>query len=150
MGSVPSLYLCSNPFLPVKGLILHSAIASGLRIIDSRITETKGNDFFPNIEMIRFVRCPILMIHGVNDEIISIENAKSLLNCSQTLTMFWWAKECGHNDIMNRKGEEFFKIIRNFIKMLKKDSAKIAENHFYTFNKVYEEFYRGFLVSKGV
>jgi len=37
IGSGPSLYLSSHPRYPVSGVILHSPIASGLRLCDINV-----------------------------------------------------------------------------------------------------------------
>lgn len=142
MGTVPSLYLCSNPLFFVQALILHSPMASGLRVVDYKLDQTSKNDFFLNIEMIPFVRCPIFIIHGEKDEIISIENAKLLTNASRTMTTFWWIKDCGHNNIIEKMGKEFYKSLKNFIKSVKNEEAKNGTEHVYGFNKSYEEFFR--------
>jgi len=39
IGSGPSLYLASHPKCPVSGVILHSPLASGLRLFDINVRE---------------------------------------------------------------------------------------------------------------
>ena len=36
------------------------------------------NDFFPNIQMIKYVNCPVFVIHGLNDKEIGIQNGSLL------------------------------------------------------------------------
>ena len=61
VGSGPSCYLASTQ--PVAGLVLHSAIMSGLRVLTpSRLLCCF--DIFPNIDRIKQVHCPVLVIHG--------------------------------------------------------------------------------------
>lgn len=117
-------------------------MASGLRVVNYKLDQTSKNDFFLNIEMIPFVRCPIFILHGEKDEIISIENAKLLVNASRTLTTFWWIKDCGHNNIIEKMGKEFYKSIKNFIKSVKNEEGTSGLEHQYEFNKRYEEFFR--------
>lgn len=38
IGTGPTLYLASHPKYPVGGVILHSPIASGLRVFDIKVT----------------------------------------------------------------------------------------------------------------
>jgi fermentation-respiration switch protein FrsA (DUF1100 family) len=141
---VPSLYLSSNPEFPLKGLILHSPIASGLRILQPGLRQTLANDFFPNIEMIGYVRCPIMIIHGENDQVINIEHAKLLVGRAQTLMMVWWVEECGHEDIIEKRGNEFYRNVKKFMKLFKKDEKFVAAGHSFTFARTYERFFRQF------
>lgn len=52
---------------PIGGLVIHSGISSGLRVIDTNIKYTPYNDFFPNIDLIKSVSCPVFILHGSND-----------------------------------------------------------------------------------
>lgn len=64
VGSGPSCYLagCSKT-RPIAGLVLHSPILSGLRVItDSRFLACF--DIFPNIKRIRNIKVPLFVIHG--------------------------------------------------------------------------------------
>ena len=66
VGSGPSCYLASEK--PVAGLILHSPISSGLRVLtQSRLLSCW--DIFPNIDRIRRVRSPVFIIHGMWDQV---------------------------------------------------------------------------------
>ncbi len=75
VGSGPSTYFASR--VAVGGLILHSAILSGLRVL----TENRGIfaccDIFPNINAITRVRCPVFIIHG---EVPSLRKSFAVLN----------------------------------------------------------------------
>ena len=61
VGSGPSCYLA--PLRPVAGVVLHSPIMSGLRVLtDSRALACF--DIFPNINRIRGINVPLFVIHG--------------------------------------------------------------------------------------
>lgn len=61
VGSGPSCYIAYGQ--PVAGLILHSPIMSGVRVLtQSRLLACC--DIFPNIDRIKRVSCPVLIIHG--------------------------------------------------------------------------------------
>lgn len=65
VGSGPSCWLASR--YTVHSLILHSPIMSGLRVI----TTSRALcccDIFPNIDRVRKVHCPVLLLHGNHDE----------------------------------------------------------------------------------
>ncbi|XP_074365911.1 uncharacterized protein LOC141706920 isoform X2 [Apium graveolens] len=62
VGSGPTLHLASR--LPrLRGVVLHSAILSGIRVIYN-VKLTFWFDIFKNIDKIRHVSCPVLVIHG--------------------------------------------------------------------------------------
>jgi pimeloyl-ACP methyl ester carboxylesterase len=62
VGSGPSCYLASTK--PVAGLVLHSGILSGIRVL----TKSRALwcfDIFPNIKRIQQIHCPVFVIHGM-------------------------------------------------------------------------------------
>lgn len=66
VGSGPSCYLSSRPKYPVAGVILHSPIMSGVRVLTaSRLLCLC--DIYPNIDRIKKVKCPVFIIHGEED-----------------------------------------------------------------------------------
>jgi abhydrolase domain-containing protein 17 len=68
LGSGVSTYLCTQK--PTLGLVLHSPITSGLRVITS--SRLLGCfDIFPNIDRIGMMNVPVFIIHGEEDEDVS-------------------------------------------------------------------------------
>ena len=63
-------YLSLNIFLLLLIIIIN--IASGLRIIEPECKKTPHYDLFPNVEMIKYVRCPVFIMHGKNQIIKKI------------------------------------------------------------------------------
>jgi hypothetical protein len=49
----PSTFLASHYSTPIGGLILHSPLSSGARLIDPNLKKTLKNDIFPNIDYIK-------------------------------------------------------------------------------------------------
>ncbi|GAB2212112.1 hypothetical protein Droror1_Dr00025458 [Drosera rotundifolia] len=61
VGSGPTLHLAAK--LPrLRGVVLHSAILSGLRVL-CHVKFSFCFDIYKNIEKIRKVKCPVLVIH---------------------------------------------------------------------------------------
>ena len=51
----------------VVGVVLHSPILSGMRVL----TESRALsclDIYPNVDRIARVRCPVMVMHGMKDE----------------------------------------------------------------------------------
>jgi len=75
LGSGPSCYIAARK--PVAGLILHSPILSGIRVL----TTSRALwcfDIFPNIDWIKKVRCKTFVIHGEEDREVRVNHGKQL------------------------------------------------------------------------
>ncbi|KAK1408352.1 hypothetical protein QVD17_40063 [Tagetes erecta] len=69
VGSGPTLHLASK--LPrLRGVVLHSAILSGLRVV-CHVNCRFCFDIYRNVNKIQKVKCPTLVIHGMEDDIVS-------------------------------------------------------------------------------
>jgi pimeloyl-ACP methyl ester carboxylesterase len=97
VGSGPSCYFAAKH--RVAGLILHSPILSGLRVItDSRAFGCF--DIFPNIDRIPSVDCPVFVIHGERDQEVSVLHGKGLhqagknRNCLQLVFTYFISYFC--------------------------------------------------------
>mmetsp|Transcript_119029 Transcript_119029/g.237318 ORF Transcript_119029/g.237318 Transcript_119029/m.237318 type:complete len:357 (-) Transcript_119029:82-1152(-) len=98
IGSVPSVDLASKA--SIGGVILHSALKSGLGVIHD-VTTTYWFDVFQNAAKIRKVRSPVFVFHGTNDMEIPVDHGETLYKaCPEELAYEpWWVREAGHNDI---------------------------------------------------
>jgi hypothetical protein len=71
VGSGPSCFLASREH--VAGLVLHSGLTSGLRVLTP--SRALGCfDIFPNVDRIQRVTCPVLVIHGEKDVEVPCEH----------------------------------------------------------------------------
>lgn len=117
IGSVPSVDLASR--VSLGGLILHSAMKSGLGVIHD-VKVTYWFDVFQNAAKIRKVTSPVFIIHGTHDTEIPFEHGSALYEaCPQEFAYEpWWVKEAGHNDIEINHRSEFFEKLRKFLRSL--------------------------------
>ncbi|KAK9275420.1 hypothetical protein L1049_022684 [Liquidambar formosana] len=68
VGSGPTLHLAAK--LPrLRGVVLHSAILSGLRVL-CHVKFTFCFDIYKNVNKIWKVKCPVLVIHGTEDDVV--------------------------------------------------------------------------------
>jgi pimeloyl-ACP methyl ester carboxylesterase len=82
VGSGPSVYFATKK--DTAGLVLHSPIMSGLRVItDSRLLSCF--DIYPNIDRIPNVACPVFIIHGDADIEVPVVHGGSLQRAGFTL-----------------------------------------------------------------
>lgn len=101
VGSGPSCYLAAKAAAagrPVAGLILHSPFTSVYRVVFDWGFTMVG-DKFPNIDRIRSVQCPVLIVHGQDDAIVPFDHGRALHlalpDSSKAETFF--IKGMGHN-----------------------------------------------------
>jgi pimeloyl-ACP methyl ester carboxylesterase len=117
VGSGPSIYLASksNKY-PIAGLILHSPIMSGLRVLTpSRLLCCC--DIFPNIDRINKIKVPVFVIHGEDDVEVSMDHGRGLYNKLPDIyqTEPWWVPRRGHNNVLQGNEREYFRRLNKFI-----------------------------------
>jgi len=116
IGSGPTVYLASLASHPVAGVILHSPILSGLRVLTpSRLLCCC--DIYPNIDRIKQINVPVLIIHGEEDVEVHIDHGKQLHEALSEAAKHppWWVPRRGHNDIMHGNDREFMKRLAFFL-----------------------------------
>ncbi|XP_076896339.1 uncharacterized protein LOC143549295 [Bidens hawaiensis] len=94
VGSGPTLHLASK--LPrLRGVVLHSAILSGLRVVchvDCRFCF----DIYKNVNKIRKVKCPTLVIHGTEDDVVNWQHGNKLWKMAKDPYEPLWVKGGAH------------------------------------------------------
>ena len=86
IGSGPSVELASRA--EVGGVILQSAFTSCIRVAyDLKYT---AFDAFCNIKKIHKIKCPVLIIHGTRDDVVTLQHGKELFKlCRRPHRPFW-------------------------------------------------------------
>ena len=87
-------------------------------MLDPRMKRSPHNDLFPNVELIRSVRTPTLIIHGLDDEEVPVEHGKLLRDNGKNVLDMWIPPGCGHNDIDIKQTKEFYKKLAWFLKQI--------------------------------
>lgn len=95
------------------GLILESSFVSAFRVL-TRIS-IYPFDMYNNIEKIKQVKFPVLIIHGKKDGIISFWHGKKLFEEANNPKKYIWVDEAGHNDLLYIAGDDYWKAVINFI-----------------------------------
>lgn len=115
VGSGPTCYLASKR--PIAGLVLHSPIKSGLRVLtESRIMGCC--DIFPNINRITRISAPVFVIHGQKDSEVKVGHGEGLFaaapaHCREFEP--WWVPNRGHNNVLQRNEREFIRRMKGFL-----------------------------------
>ncbi|XAR65327.1 hypothetical protein NMG60_11009412 [Bertholletia excelsa] len=116
VGSGPTLDLAIR--LPrLRAVILHNAILSGLRVM-YRMKRTPWFDIYKNIDKIPLVNCPVLVVHGTDDEVVDISHSKKLWElCKEKYEPLWLE---GGNHFNLELFPEFFRHLKKFIRAIEK------------------------------
>jgi pimeloyl-ACP methyl ester carboxylesterase len=118
LGAAAAVDLASRR--PVAGLIMESAFTSAFRVL-TRIP--LPFDKFSNLTKIRNVRCPVLVIHGKRDEIISFHHGQKLFAAANEPKMCFWVENAGHNDIVMVAGGRYFEELLRFAELVHHSKA---------------------------
>ncbi|AQK55821.1 protein kinase family protein / WD-40 repeat family protein [Zea mays] len=126
VGSGPTLHLASR-LEKLRGVVLHSGILSGIRVLYP-VKVTLWFDIFKNIDKIKQVDCPVLVIHGTADDIVDLAHGKRLWELAKDKYEPLWIKGGGHCNLETYP--EYIRHMRKFIsamEKLAKDSSKAAQ-----------------------
>lgn len=127
VGSGPTLDLASR--LPrLRAVVLHSPILSGLRVMYP-VKRTYWFDIYKNIDKIPLVRCPVLVIHGTDDDVVDFSHGKQLWELCVEKYEPLWIKGGNHCDL--ELYPEFIRHLKKFISAVgksKKNSGSLTDN----------------------
>ncbi|KAL6579138.1 hypothetical protein OROMI_009354 [Orobanche minor] len=94
VGSGPTLHLAAQ--LPrLRGVVMHSAMLSGLRVL-CHVKFKLCCDIYKNVNKIQKVKCPILIIHGTEDEVVNWLHGNGLWKLAKEPYEPLWIKGGGH------------------------------------------------------
>ncbi|KAJ4712474.1 alpha/beta hydrolase domain-containing protein 17B-like [Melia azedarach] len=120
VGSGPTLDLAVR--LPgLRAVVLHSPILSGLRVMYP-VKRTYWFDIYKNIDKIPLVRCPVLVIHGTDDEVVDCSHGKQLWELCQEKYEPLWLKGGNHCDL--ELFPEYLKHLKKFITTVEKSPSR--------------------------
>ncbi|XP_077573024.1 alpha/beta hydrolase domain-containing protein 17A [Stigmatopora nigra] len=97
IGTVPTVDLASRH--QCAAVVLHSPLASGMRVAFPQTKKTYCFDAFPNIEKVSKISSPVLVIHGTEDEVIDFSHGPALFERCPKAVEPLWVEGAGHNDI---------------------------------------------------
>jgi abhydrolase domain-containing protein 17 len=104
LGSGPSCYLAAKTATQhrrsVAGVILQSPLLSAYRVAFNFRCTMMG-DKFPNIDYAPNIQCPVLIIHGTQDEVVPFWHGEDLFVAVQQIWRAkpFWVEGAGHNNI---------------------------------------------------
>ncbi|CAM0943446.1 unnamed protein product [Alopecurus aequalis] len=116
VGSGPTLHLASR-LEKLRGVVLHSGILSGIRVLYP-VKVTLWFDIFKNIDKIKQVECPVLVIHGTADDIVDFSHGKRLWELAKEKYDPLWVKGGGHCNLETYP--EYIRHLRKFVNAMEK------------------------------
>ncbi|KAK9060683.1 hypothetical protein SSX86_021389 [Deinandra increscens subsp. villosa] len=122
VGSGPTLHLASR-LQRLRGVVLHSAILSGIRVLYP-VKMTFWFDIFKNIDKVQKVNCPVLVIHGTNDDIVDFSHGKQLWELAKDKYDPLWIQGGGHSNL--ESFPEYIRHLKKFVKAMEKLSSKMS------------------------
>ncbi|KAL9189784.1 hypothetical protein ACHAXT_009459 [Thalassiosira profunda] len=124
LGSAPSCYLAAKTALKgesVGGLILHSPFLSVYKVVADLNGLDMGmvGDLFHNEKRAKNVRCPTLIIHGKQDEVVPFWHAPRLLASipPEFRAQPFYVDGLGHNHIESKCRDQYVQVVTNFLRM---------------------------------
>ncbi len=114
VGGGPSVELATQ--YPVGGLILESTFVSTFRVMTT--IPILPFDRFANLSKLPRVQCPVLVIHGTQDEAIPLWHGEALLAAAPGRKQAVWVQGAGHNDLIMVAGDRYTQTIRNWANTL--------------------------------
>ena len=130
VGSGPSLWLAERQH-GLRGLFLMSGLLSGLRVLSPAPCCSVAGfcappfafmcfDIYPNHRRLRRVRCPVLIMHGTEDDVIHVSHSQELHRlCPPHLQREPdFVEGAGHNDVVEVDPERYFRVVGEFLRSI--------------------------------
>ncbi len=126
VGSGPTPYLATQK--PAACMVLISPLTSIYRVAFSYPIFPR--DRFPNIDRIKTISIPLMVIHGDKDEVIPQSHGKALIESHNGKHIFHDLKGRGHNDIYGNSAEQieaFIALFLDFSQTLSADAISTSK-----------------------
>lgn len=114
VGGGPAIDLASRK--PLAGLIVESTFVTAFRVRTH--IPILPFDKFRNIDKIAGVHAPVLVMHGIDDEIIPVWHGRALFERAREPKLALWVEHAGHNDVPLVAGARYAKTLRKFAAVL--------------------------------
>lgn len=114
VGGGPTLDLASQQ--PVAAVITESTFITAFRTLT--IIPIVPFDKFNNLQKIRRIRCPILILHGTIDEVIPFWHGEALFRAANSPKRFEAIAGASHNDVVEVAGKRYSQILQSFVATL--------------------------------
>ena len=94
------------------GLVLQSTFVSVFRVVTR--WRVLPFDQFQNLQKVPQVKCPVLVMHGENDEVIPFRQGEALFAAANEPKRSLWVPGARHNDFTEVAGDRYWAALREF------------------------------------
>lgn len=115
VGGGPATWLAAHR--EVGGLVLESTFVSAFRV--KTVVPLLPWDKFNNLKQLKRTTCPVLVMHGRDDEIIPFWHGEKLYAAAPGRKMHLWIDGAQHNDYAYVAGANYFTAFQSFIGMVR-------------------------------
>ena len=110
LGSGPAVQMAVEE--RVGGLVVQSGFMSAFRVMTR--WPLLPFDQFKNLSKMSRVQCPVLVMHGQADEVISFAHGEALLTAARDPKRHLWVPGAEHNNFFEAAGEKCWQALREF------------------------------------
>jgi len=100
----------------LKGLILHSPLMSGLRLVQN-VDKTLWFDIYPVVDFVKRIKIPVWILHGTHDQEVPISHGEGVYAACVNPWNNWFVIGGKHNNLENFR-EEYYVRFDAFLKYL--------------------------------
>jgi abhydrolase domain-containing protein 17 len=115
LGSGPTLELATR--YPAAGVVLESAFVSVVRVV-TRV-KLLPVDHFSNLDLVRKLDRPLLVIHGTRDRVIPTWHGRRLFDAAPEPKWAVWVDGAGHNDLALIAGADHGRALAEFARRVR-------------------------------
>ncbi|MFB2839418.1 alpha/beta hydrolase [Floridanema evergladense] len=120
VGGGPSVDLASRQ--PIGGLILENTFVSTFRVVTQ--IPLFPFDKFNNIQKIKKVHSPVLVMYGKADKVIPYWHGRELFATANEPKRVLVVETAGHNDFKDAAGKEYDRVLQEFTKLISQHQSK--------------------------
>jgi abhydrolase domain-containing protein 17 len=115
VGAALALHVAARE--PVAGVILESPFVSAFQVLT--VIRVSPLDKFRNIDLVRKIHQPILIIHGTRDQTIPFWHGQELYDAANEPKSCLWVNGAAHDDVMWVGENQYWDAIGDFAGKLK-------------------------------
>jgi abhydrolase domain-containing protein 17 len=106
----------------IGGLILESTFTSAFRVVVP--FPLLPFDKFSNLNKLRKVHCPVLVMHGQADQTIPFSHGQTLYKAASEPKLSLWIVGAGHDDFPDAAGDRYRQTLLSFQKLIETSSTQ--------------------------
>jgi len=132
LGSASAVELAASYQEEVAGLIIESGFARTIPLlgclgVDTAALGLTEADGFKNVEKMKQITKPTLIVHARHDQIVPVVEAETLqVHCAARSKEFSMIPGADHNTIMVRTGDAYFEMIKCFTNKIEGKRVKCS------------------------